>query len=133
MLLHGRQPAISLLCCSSTCSIASPWLRYLFIAPLLPCLLCCFSGSSDILCLLLPVSIESIAPPPALRSSACFALLRLHCASLPTLLTSACSVAPLSVQAACSVALLRGTDRIPLASITFLMNIVLHICSPSIM
>ena len=119
MLLHGRQPAISLLCCSSTCSIASPWLRYLFMTPLLPRPLCCFSGSSGILCLLCRYPLSPL-------------LLCLLCASLPTLLTSVCSVTLLGVQAACSIAPLRGTGCISLASITFLMNNIFRICNPSV-
>ena len=96
LLLHRRQPAISLLRCSSTCSIASPWLHYLFMAPLLPRLLCCFSGSSGILCLLCHYLLSPLllrllcAPLSALRSSACFALLRLLCAPLAALCSSGC-------------------------------------------
>ena len=138
LLLHERRLVISSLCCSSICSIASPWLRCLFMALLLLCLLCCFSGSSSILCLLCCYLLSPLllcllcAPLSALRFSAYFALLRLLCASLLTLRTSVCSVAPLSIQAACSVALLRGTGRISLASIIFLIKTVLTICSPLI-
>ena len=87
MLLHGRWPAISLLRCSSTYSIASSWLRYLFMALLLPCLLCCFSDSSGFLCLLCHYPLSPLllrllcAPLPALRFSAYFAHLHLLCCS----------------------------------------------------
>ena len=91
----------------ATSNLIAPLLLHLpHCLPMALLLLHSSTASSPVLLLLwllwhslspLPLSIESIAPPPALRFSVYFALLRILYASLPTLRFSICSVAPLSV------------------------------------